>query len=313
MQVYGHAVRGSVIPRFFCAMVCVLVLVGCGGNGGSSTDSSTPSVNSAGNESEREIFLRSLEFGDCRGRFSNAESGSLVDDASDFSPGDVLFDSPRFVITDGHYWQLNAPPGNYTMVLGSFGRSNQRKDITVEHLDSSGIVVNQLAQLVGEDTYQRQIHPVTIDSALTILRVSFGEVADFNYQLAFYPLNATIPTPALVACDARKFTSLGTTETISFDRFDDNEYLFIDLAAGEYSLRIDAMTAAGNPDSSDIQVSINTEAGDHRDELILTNVGGVGGFATADVTFRREQDAITMIRFSNVILEQTIDVTISPL
>ncbi len=173
--------------------------------------------------------------------------------------------------------------------------------------------MNQLAQLVGEDTYQRQIHPITIDSAATILRVSFGEVVDYNYQLAFYPLNATIPTPALVSCNFRQFTSPGTTETISFDRFDDNEYLFIDLAAGEYSLRIDAITANGTDNPSDLQVSINTEAGDHRDELILTNVSGVGGFATADVTFRREQDAITMIRFSNAILEQTIEVTINPL
>ena len=116
-----------------------------------------------------------------------------------------------------------------------------------------------------------------------------------------------------MSCNARQFTSLGTTETISFDSFTDNEYLFINLAAGEYSLHVDAMTEAGAVDPSGLQVSINSEAGDHRDELILTNVSDVGGFVTADVTFRREQDAITMIRFSNVVLEQTIELSIKPL
>jgi len=272
-----------------------------------------------GQFAEPDVFLRSLEFGDCRGSFTDANAGSSVNFPSDFSPDEVLFSLSSLIFSDGDYWQLNAPPGNYAMVLGTFSSSttpsdgNHRKDITVERLDSSGNVVDQLAQLVGDDTYLRQINPVTIDSAATILRVSVGDVDNLSYQLAFYPLTATIPTPALVSCNTRLFTSVGTTETTSLNRFRDNEYLFIDLAAGEYSLSINAMTAAGTADPSDLVVSINTEAGDHRDELILTNVSGVGGFATANATFQREENGITMIRFSNPRLEQTIEVTINPL
>ena len=153
---------------------------------------------------------------------------------------------------------------------------------------------------------------VEIDAESAVFEIASTETVSASYDLAFYRIDDTVPTPQIVDCGGpMSVTSIGTTESFDIRDIEDNQYFFInDLPEGAYQLTINLSAVAGNPETSGITISTNNQSNDHRTENTILVHESMESVSSTEVEFIHSQTGDLLLRFSQPSSEQTIEFTL---
>ena len=293
-----------------------VLLIGCGGSSNSATIGDGEPIDTV-EPSEPSILdsqIDGLVFGNCERVSSDFEPGSLANPTG-ISAGIVLGGSsitlPGDFVTGADYWRLEAPAGIYVVLAEVFrvsSRDNATRNLTVAQLGDDDSPIIEIDEL---DSFSRQIAVVEVDAESNVFEVALSEDETGSYDLAFYSIDDSIPTPEIVGCGPMSVTSIGTTESFNIRDIEDNQYFFLNgLPVGAYRLTLSASAVAGDPETSGITVSINNESNDHRTERSILVHESIDAVSSTDVEFSQSQTGDLLLRFSQPPSEQTIEFTL---